>query len=78
MTVVLSPRERHERRWWTPQGFKMMDSFIASHWADESFLPLKSPEDVLGLPCVGLSCCGTQEALQAVAAWARQASGTAL
>ena len=70
MTVILSPRGQHERRWWAPQGFKLMDSFIASHWADESFLPLKEASDVEGLPCVGLSCCGELDAVKRVSLWA--------
>jgi hydroxymethylpyrimidine pyrophosphatase-like HAD family hydrolase len=70
MTVILSPRQRHERRWWTPEGFKLMEAFIASHWADESFIPLKSASELEGLPCVGLSCCGELGSLGPVAQWA--------
>lgn len=70
MTVILSPRGRHERRWWTPPGFKLMDSFIASHWRDESFMPLSAASEVEGLPCVGLSCCGPEGSMQAVLEWA--------
>ncbi len=69
MTVILSPRGRHERRWWTPPEFKLMDSFIASHWKDESFLRLKDSSELEGLPCVGLSCCGPPGALAPVQAW---------
>jgi HAD superfamily hydrolase (TIGR01484 family) len=74
MTVILSPRGpfAHERRWWAPQGFRLMDSFIASHWDDESFLPLQAASDVEKLPCVGLSCCGEFKSVRSVLAWASQ------
>jgi hydroxymethylpyrimidine pyrophosphatase-like HAD family hydrolase len=69
MTVILSPRGRHERRWWTPQGFELMNSFIASHWRDESFVALKDSDEVADLPCVGLSCCGPEGSLGPVGDW---------
>ncbi|MES2201468.1 MAG: HAD family hydrolase [candidate division FCPU426 bacterium] len=72
MTVILSPRGQHQRRWWTPRDFKLMDSFIASHWSDESFLPLDNASDLEGLPCVGLSCCGAEGSLEGIRAWAKQ------
>ena len=72
MTVILSPRKRHERRWWTPEGFTLMESFIASHWKDASFVPLSASEDVASLPCVGLSCCAPAGRLDVVADWAAQ------
>lgn len=72
MTVILSPKKRHERRWWTPGGFTLMESFIASHWKDASFVPLASGEDIAVLPCVGLSCCAPAGELDVVAEWAAQ------
>ena len=72
MTVILSPRGKHERRWWTPEGFQLMDSFIASHWEDESFVKLESHHDVESLSLVGLSCCGAEGTLHAVGEWAKQ------
>lgn len=74
LTVILSPRDAAEQecRWWAPQGFKLMDSFIASHWDNKSFLPLRSLDDVEGMPCVGLSCCGEFDSMKSVATWAAQ------
>jgi HAD superfamily hydrolase (TIGR01484 family) len=72
VTVILSPSMRAERRWWTPEGFSLMQSFIASHWKDDSFLRLEPGVDVSRLPCVGLSCCAEAGALDVVADWARQ------
>jgi HAD superfamily hydrolase (TIGR01484 family) len=70
MTVILSPRQRAERKWWTPEGFGLMESFIASHWKDESFARLEAGDDIRALPCVGLSCCAPAGSLGVVAAWA--------
>jgi HAD superfamily hydrolase (TIGR01484 family) len=70
MTVILSPSRSHERRWWTPQGFDLMESFIASHWKDSGFSRLEEGEDVAALPVVGLSCCAPEGRLAPAAEWA--------
>jgi len=72
MTVILSPKKKHERRWWTPEGFTLMESFIASHWKDASFVALEEGEDIAALPCVGLSCCAPSGRLGVVSEWAKQ------
>ncbi len=72
MTLILSPRHGHRRHWWTPQGFNLMDSFIASHWQDASFVKLEAGEKVEELDCVGVSCCGPRGSLEAVRQLSRQ------
>jgi hypothetical protein len=69
LTVILGPVLGHARRWWTPQGFNFMDSFIASHWGDSTFTP-RGGDDPASMPTVGLSCCGPHGSLDGVQAWA--------
>jgi hydroxymethylpyrimidine pyrophosphatase-like HAD family hydrolase len=72
MTLILSPRQDSQRRYWVPEGFRLMEPFIASHWKDASFLPMRDGDDVASLPLVGLSCCAEKGALDPVVDWAKQ------